>query len=349
MPLPEMCKAITVGEKSILPDGHDVGTRLVCPEYSRSVQEVKTYPLLGRDQLFVLCWCFDGQKNLYAAMKPYPTPFCCRYTFRDGEKTQLHTHEYLELAYVVEGNFRQKILGKDIVFHEGELCLIDKNCVHQDYLMDCPGTVLFFGLSNEMFDEIMTENVTTRKISFFLQSALMRQKNLQQYLHFKPSPPVCGEMERCLVTLLEELQADDAASRHICKGMMIRIFRLLSTRYEFSLSRGLRRAMNWVVFEEITDYIKNHYASITIQDLVNTFHFQEDYFNRLIKLKAGVTYSEYVKQLRLAKAEQLLLSTDLNIDEIAEAVGYHNKGYFYKIFRERYGMTPYRLRKKGSV
>ena len=43
-------------------------------------------------------------------------------------RTQLHTHDYLELAYIVSGEFSQKILGKTITFREGELCLIDKNC-----------------------------------------------------------------------------------------------------------------------------------------------------------------------------------------------------------------------------
>ena len=103
--------------------------------------------------------------------------------------------------------------------------------------------------------------------------------------------------------------------------------------------------MNWIVFEEISEYIQTHYKDITIQELVNVFHFQEDYFNRLIKSKTGLTYSAYLQQIRLEHAEHLLLSSEKSIDEIAENVGYHNKGYFYKIFQEKYGMTPSRYRK----
>lgn len=98
---------------------------------------------------------------------PFPAALLLPLSFKDGEKTQLHTHDYIELAYIIEGAFAQRILGKDITFSEGELCLIDKNCFHQDYLLSQPATILFLGISNDMFYEIMNENVTTQKITSF--------------------------------------------------------------------------------------------------------------------------------------------------------------------------------------
>lgn len=345
MDLLQLCRQITDLEPTQLPEEHEIGPRIMCPEYSIAVQDVKTYPLPGKDRLFALCWNMGKRQRLYATMKPAAAPFCYSCTFESGDKTQLHTHDYIELAYVVEGEFQQNILGRDITFQAGELCLIDKNCLHQDYLVSTPSVILFIGLANEMFDEIMDENITTQKIISFLQSALMKQKGIQQYLHFRPHPHGIPAMEACLISLIRELGCNDKGSRYICKGLMMRIFRLLSTDYEFSLSKDLRKTMNWVIYEEVTNYIKKHYAQVTIQDLADTFHFQEDYFNRLIKNKTGLTYSEYVQQIRLTNAEQLLKSTAFSIEQIADMVGYHNKGYFYKIFKERYGMTPRAMRK----
>lgn len=347
MSLLHLCRQITNLEPVQLPEMHEIGARLMCPEYSLSVQDVKTYPPVDRDRVFALCWNMGtgGLRRLYATMKPTPAPFCYSCAFMPGDRTQLHTHDYVELAYVVEGEFRQKILGKDIVFKKGELCLIDKNCLHQDYLSDESAVILFIGIANEMFDSVMDENVTTQRIISFLQSALLKQKSLRQYLHFRPRKDAVPAMENSLSSLLSELSAGDRASFYICKGLMIRIFRLLSTEYEFSLSGELRQTMSWVVFEEITAYIRQHYAEITIQDLVRTFHFQEDYFNRLIKLRTGLTYSEYVREIRLSQAETLLRTTDRSIEQIADRIGYHNKGYFYKIFQEKYHMTPSRYRR----
>lgn len=344
--LTALCRHLTAPGGKILPKNHRLGPRLICPEYSKSVQEVKTYPLLNQDRLFALCWNIDAEKNLYATMCPSPEPFCYHYQYSAGEKTQLHTHDYIELGYVVSGEFRQKILGKDIVFRKGDLCLIDKNCLHQDYLLDTPATILFLGIANDMFTEIMDGNITAQKIIMFLKPALLKQKDLQQYLHFRPVHDTGTEMEDCLYALLTELRDNHIGSHYICKGLLMRIFHILGAKYEFSLSKEQRKTMNWLVFEEVSEYIRRHLISVTIRELTDTFHFQEDYFNRLIKSKTGMTYSAYVQKFRLEKAEQLLNTSSKSIEEIAEAVGYHNKGYFYKIFQERYHMTPAQYRKK---
>ncbi len=345
MTLLDFCQQLTDAESNILPPGHRLGTRLVCPEYSKSVEEVKTYPLLDEERVFALCWNIHSNGELHASLCPSPQTFCYCYSFVPGEKTQLHTHAYIELAYIVEGEFRQKILGKDITFRKGELCLIDKNCLHQDYLTDSSAVIVFLGISNDMFAEIMTKNITTQKINSFLQSTLLKQKEVQQYLHFRPGSDTCNELEDCLTSLLIELKNKKTGFHYICKGLLLRIFRIISTTYDFSLSKEQQKTMNWLMFEEISDYIETHYTSVSIQDLVDTFHFQEDYFNRLIKSRTGLTYSAYVQKFRLSHAEHLLLNTAKSIEEIAVAVGYHNKGYFYKIFQAQYGVTPSQYRK----
>lgn len=345
MKLSELCRQITTDNSLLLPPGHKLGARLVCPEYSKSTQEVKTYPLPPSDRIFALCWNIDRSGILHSTMCPAPRNFCFRLPFDDSEKTQLHTHDYMELTYVVEGEFRQRILGRDITFARGDLCLIDKNCLHQDYLFSEPAVILFLGIANDMFTEIMDENITTQKIIAFLQSALLKQKDLQQYLHFRPGSDAASELEECLFLLIKELYGGDTGTSYIRKGLLLRIFRILSTKYEFSLSKEQRITMNWIVFEEISEYIQNHYKNVTIQELVDVFHFQEDYFNRLIKSKTGLTYSAYLQQIRLEHAANLLAASRKGIDEIAETVGYHNKGYFYKIFQEKYGMTPSKYRK----
>lgn len=343
MSLANLCREITQNKKLCLAENHPMGTRLVCPEYSKSAREVKPFPLIEQQPVFALCWS-TKENQLHSTMLPAPRQFCCCHIFQEGEKTQLHTHDYLELSYVVEGEFRQKISGRDIIFHKGELCLIDKNCVHQDYLLGRESVVLFLGFSNDMFTEVMNENVSTEKIISFLQSAMLKQKNLQQYLWFKTSAETEEILNKVFEQLISELLLNDAGSLFICKGLMMRVFRVLSTDCEFSLSRELRREMSWIVYEEVTEYIAHHYATVTTKELVEIFHFQEDYFNRLIRSKAGISYSEYVQKVRLEKAEKLLHTSEMTVEQVAEAVGYQNKGYFYKIFKKEFGMTPRQMR-----
>ena len=126
----------------------------------------------------------------------------------------------------------------------------------------------------------------------------------------------------------------------------MRIMHYISTEYDFNLSKEEKRKMKWLVFKEVTKYIDENYIDITVKDLVTKFHFNEDYFNRLFKEKSSMTYLEYLQEIRLKNAYDLIQNTNNSIEEIASKVGYNNKGYFYKIFVAKYKMTPAKLRKK---
>jgi len=289
-----------------------LGNKVVCPEYSSNKIDVKSFPSDTKSNIFILLWNIENGGKFSATIKPYSHEFVYRRNFSFNTLTQLHTHDYIELAYIVEGQFKQRIMGQDILFKKGELCLIDKSCPHQDFLENEDSIILFIGLANEIFDEVMVKNIGEEKILHFLQTALMYKKSINQYLHFKPRNQ----------------------SSYI------------STEYDFNLSKEEKRKMKWLVFKEVTKYIDENYIDITVKDLVTKFHFNEDYFNRLFKEKSSMTYLEYLQEIRLKNAYDLIQNTNNSIEEIASKVGYNNKGYFYKIFVAKYKMTPAKLRKK---
>jgi YesN/AraC family two-component response regulator len=58
---------------------------------------------------------------------------------------------------------------------------------------------------------------------------------------------------------------------------------------------------------------------------------------------------DYLAKLRIEKARELLLKTQLNIDTIAEQVGHVNKAYFSKVFKKFTGVTPGEYRKAPTI
>lgn len=64
----------------------------------------------------------------------------------------------------------------------------------------------------------------------------------------------------------------------------------------------------------------------------------------LFKKEMGENFSDYVWALRLGKAKELLLNTDMSIDDISLAVGYVNTSSFRRKFKQTTGMTPSQLR-----
>ena len=109
-----LCRELTDSDLPLLSYEDPLLSRLICPEYDKSAPEVKTFPPAAAP-LFLLCWNIScGILN--ASLFPIKKDFRCCYSFTPGEHTQPHTHDYIELAYVVDGEFRQLILGREITF-----------------------------------------------------------------------------------------------------------------------------------------------------------------------------------------------------------------------------------------
>jgi AraC-like DNA-binding protein/mannose-6-phosphate isomerase-like protein (cupin superfamily) len=327
---------------------NEMTNRIMRPEYDDGFTEIKSFPQKYPTEIFFIGWKIcDKQLNAFALSQENPASFY--YELSDVAKTQRHTHNYLELAYVLEGEFCQSIQGKDVWFRKGECCLLDTNCVHQDYLSARDAQIVFLGISNHVFNKVLRENIPEGILTEFFGTALLSQKEVKQFLHLRPKKEEDERIEEILGLLLHELLNIDVGSEYISRGLIKRLLWHLCLAYDFSLSKEQTKKMNVLIADEVLRYIKEHPIDVTIQDLVQRFHYNEDYFNRLLKKREGITYSAYLQQLRLEKAREMLEDSTLGIDEIIAQCGYHNKGFFYKIFVEKYGMTPAKLRERKKL
>jgi two-component system, response regulator YesN len=84
---------------------------------------------------------------------------------------------------------------------------------------------------------------------------------------------------------------------------------------------------------------------LTLKDVAAHVHLNPSYFSVLFKEQANLNFSEYVTRRRIQRAKELVISTNLPINEIAEEVGYKTSKYFIKIFKEMEGITPSTYRK----
>lgn len=97
-------------------------------------------------------------------------------------------------------------------------------------------------------------------------------------------------------------------------------------------------------------HIEAHFAeSLTLGDLAAAFHLHPIYLQRLFKEKTGLSPSEYLRRVRIERAKMYLVSTDMSVDGIAEAVGFCNASYFIKVFRAVTSNTPAEYRKRAHL
>ncbi|MBU7317943.1 helix-turn-helix transcriptional regulator [Paenibacillus oleatilyticus] len=88
-------------------------------------------------------------------------------------------------------------------------------------------------------------------------------------------------------------------------------------------------------------YIDAHLASeLTVEQLSGHAHFHPNYFIRMFKRHMGMPPMKYIHERRLEKAQQLLASTDLTVEEVARRSGFNDVSYFSASFKKYAGVAP---------
>ena len=94
-------------------------------------------------------------------------------------------------------------------------------------------------------------------------------------------------------------------------------------------------------------YIADHYedAQLSLSMVAEYVGLNEKYFTNRFTKETGETFSGYLKDLRMQKAQELLRTTSFKIYEISEMVGYHNAEHFTRMFKKVNGVSPAQYRK----
>lgn len=99
------------------------------------------------------------------------------------------------------------------------------------------------------------------------------------------------------------------------------------------------------IIEEMDVYIHKHYTeTINLAELAEKYHFNQSYLTRVFKKQKGIAPLKLINTLRMDKAQELLLSSDLSVREISEMLGFSNQHYFSRIFKEFTDLTPMEYR-----
>lgn len=95
----------------------------------------------------------------------------------------------------------------------------------------------------------------------------------------------------------------------------------------------------------IKRYIYDNYQNkLNLQNLSDAFYLNASYLSTLFKKKTGQTLSDYLHNVRMEKACQLLTQTRLSIGDIAKQVGYGDYRHFSTVFKKEYGISPFQYR-----
>lgn len=96
---------------------------------------------------------------------------------------------------------------------------------------------------------------------------------------------------------------------------------------------------------EIMNYIQDNYKNeLSLKSLSYKYHMNTSYLGQLFQKQVGCTFSQYLSNIKNEMAREMILKTNKRINDIAKEVGYTDTSYFYKKFKQCYGVSPASLR-----
>ena len=259
-----------------------------------------------------------------------------------------HRHNYIEVIYMCQGTTTHIINGKEILLREGELLFLNQNAVQEILPAGKDDIAVNFIVLPEFFDTAF--NMISKEenmLKTFLVDALCGKDGETSYLHFHVADilPVQNLVENIVWTIFY-----DSSNKRSCTQITMGLLFLQLVNYMDKMETG-RNRFDTEITAAVLSYIDEHYRSGTLSELAEQMNTDIYWLSREIKKRTGKTYKELLQEKRMQQAVWLLSNSAVSVSDIIESVGYDNTSYFYRKFREKYGMSPkeYRVNKIESL
>lgn len=148
-----------------------------------------------------------------------------------------------------------------------------------------------------------------------------------------------------------DIQDDDVAFIHeIFKRMVGSYNQEIAIKYIIYLLSNLAGKAIGTDSRLVTEYkrlvAEDYRVNSTVDQYALKINVSSEVLNELCRKETGLTAKQLQLDIKLTEAKRLLLYTDLNISEIAYAIGFEDSSYFSRIFRKKAGLTPNLFQRK---
>lgn len=109
--------------------------------------------------------------------------------------------------------------------------------------------------------------------------------------------------------------------------------------------KDLRKNSRSMTLDKIEQLVKEHDGDITLTECAEKIHCHANYIWRILKETRQQTFSDFVAEVRMARAKELLMNKELSVGEVADMLNFTNSQNFIRYFKKYAGMTPGQYRK----
>lgn len=244
----------------------------------------------------------------------------------------LHSHDGIEMVYVIAGQGEQIVNGKHMKAKRGSLLIMDSNCTHEI----------------KMWETMKYYNIMFR--GSFLDKNIDKTAGLSEVFDKVYGYDFSGDFLNADFTDEETIQKlSELFFEILSEGVKKekRYEHLVRSRLDIIINTFLRRVDSFVkeedniFFSKVMDYIQgNHSDSLILKDVAKHFNYDSDHFSKKLKSCCGMSFKQLIIRKKLSDVIYNLLESDEPIDVIIHKCGFTNKTYFYSVFEKCYGIKP---------
>lgn len=256
-----------------------------------------------------------------------------------------HWHEYIELLYIVNGNL--EVFTGGITHHcgKGDMIVINSCEAHATRYRTDSKTRYFviqfdpslLNLSNAMY-----------QVKYVLPFTSRNDSNRR---YFSAGELKGTAIPRLVRELYKEYNGRNYAYELAVQSRIMEIFlyivriwnrKGIMTDFNFPEKKEDLRMIN-----KVYDFVAKHFhEDISVKDAADMCHLSYSYFSSKFKSISGRSFKEYLQFVRLKEAERYLVTSDMNITEIACSIGFSSTSYFIQVFRGQKGISPKQFRNR---
>ncbi|WP_435163509.1 helix-turn-helix domain-containing protein [Paenibacillus glycanilyticus] len=249
-------------------------------------------------------------------------------------KIETHWHEFFEIAFVLSGSGVHTLNGVSRRLERGLLFLLTPADFHE--IVPDPGETI------RLYDLIFLES--------FIKYDLLELIYANSPYSYPFEPKEADQLEELCRRIWDETKNADIGHSILIQGALERLLIDLARACRKStpgvregssaphlLHPSLRRGLV---------YMHHHFREpLTLAKVANYAGLSATYFSECFSKQVGLSYQNYLQQLRLKFAKSLLASTDLTITEVCFAAGFNTVPHFERVFKQTYHQTPSGYRK----
>lgn len=255
------------------------------------------------------------------------------YNDQNLSKVDLHTHDYYEFYFFLEGDISIQI-GKDVFpIKYGDILLVPPKVSHRPIIhsQDTPYRRFIFWISQEYCNFLLQLSPDYLYLMQYVQTS-------KNYI-FHNDKITFHTVQSKILRLLEEMHGKRFA-RNTQISLCVNDLILCLNRLVYERNNTDAQKEELDLYQQITLYIEDHLdEDLSLETLAKEFYVSKYHIAHVFKEKLGMSIHQYITKKRLALCRETILGKD-SITEIYQTFGFGDYSSFYRAFKKEYGISP---------